>query len=216
MGGSTNIGPLCTQCGPSWHSVAVLSYVCGCLVHFWSHWPAGTHHGPCPVVWAHTQNSYCQLLPVHSISPPASFRPMFGHLGHCWFGWARFQSFSPFSDCLAHLPTAILAFAQSLWPKYRLCCFIPFLFSPTSPPTHWVFCITSSPRCSCTFSPDAPCPCYPWCPSPVLLFNPPYVPTGPEELHSSGIEAAWAGGTDGMEVSPAPDGVVPNRPHLRC
>uniref|UniRef100_A0A7S1HUZ6 Methyltransferase small domain-containing protein n=1 Tax=Eutreptiella gymnastica TaxID=73025 RepID=A0A7S1HUZ6_9EUGL len=34
----------------------------------------------------------------------------------------------------------------------------------------------------------------------VLLFNPPYVPTGPDELHSSGIEAAWAGGMDGMEV----------------
>eukprot|EP00667_Euglena_gracilis_P024253 EG_transcript_27804 len=34
----------------------------------------------------------------------------------------------------------------------------------------------------------------------VLLFNPPYVPTGPEEMQGTGIEAAWAGGVDGMEV----------------
>ena len=34
----------------------------------------------------------------------------------------------------------------------------------------------------------------------VLLFNPPYVPTEENEMHSTGIEAAWAGGVDGMEV----------------
>eukprot|EP00668_Euglena_longa_P038535 GGOE01049557.1.p1 GENE.GGOE01049557.1~~GGOE01049557.1.p1 ORF type:complete len:225 (-),score=68.25 GGOE01049557.1:154-828(-) len=34
----------------------------------------------------------------------------------------------------------------------------------------------------------------------VLLFNPPYVPTGPEEMAGTGIEVAWAGGADGMEV----------------
>lgn len=34
----------------------------------------------------------------------------------------------------------------------------------------------------------------------ILIFNPPYVPTPDEELGSNGIEAAWAGGTNGRIV----------------
>ena len=34
----------------------------------------------------------------------------------------------------------------------------------------------------------------------ILMFNPPYVPSEPEEMDSSGIEAAWAGGIDGREI----------------
>jgi release factor glutamine methyltransferase len=39
----------------------------------------------------------------------------------------------------------------------------------------------------------------------VLLFNPPYVPTGEHEAsdaqHAGDISGAWAGGADGMQVT---------------
>ncbi|KAH3760571.1 hemK methyltransferase family member 2 [Pelomyxa schiedti] len=34
----------------------------------------------------------------------------------------------------------------------------------------------------------------------LLVFNPPYVPTPPEEIQHGGIYSAWAGGKDGREV----------------
>uniref|UniRef100_A0A0G4FS92 Methyltransferase small domain-containing protein n=1 Tax=Chromera velia CCMP2878 TaxID=1169474 RepID=A0A0G4FS92_9ALVE len=35
----------------------------------------------------------------------------------------------------------------------------------------------------------------------VMIFNPPYVPSTREELEEGGIDAAWAGGEKGMEVT---------------
>lgn len=38
------------------------------------------------------------------------------------------------------------------------------------------------------------------CKADVVVFNPPYVVTGPEEVGSRSIAAAWAGGVDGRQV----------------
>jgi release factor glutamine methyltransferase len=34
----------------------------------------------------------------------------------------------------------------------------------------------------------------------ILVWNPPYVPTPSEEVHTAGITQSWAGGIDGREI----------------
>ena len=38
------------------------------------------------------------------------------------------------------------------------------------------------------------------CSSSLKLFNPPYVPTPPEEMHTCGLAASWAGGEKGRQI----------------